>query len=69
MRNRTTASARIIGIMTAVTIPFISLSVSGTPDTEYSAVALQPADEKGPSEGSDHMPPPQSDGPDGWVWD
>ncbi|MDF3143695.1 MULTISPECIES: hypothetical protein [unclassified Streptomyces] len=69
MRNHAAVSVRIVGIMTAVTIPFISLFVSGTPETGYSMVALQTDDEKGPSHGSDHVPTPQSNGPDGWVWD
>lgn len=70
MINRAAMLTGTIGIMTAVAVPFISFSVDGTPDTGYSAVALQAgAENGGPAQGSDQVRTPRNDGPDGWVWD
>lgn len=70
MRNHAAVSVgKIVGVMAAMAIPFISLPFAGTPDTGYSAAAPRVSGEAPSAPGSDRGSVPPGDGPDGWVWD
>ncbi|MEU0388331.1 hypothetical protein [Streptomyces chartreusis] len=82
MRNHAAVSVgKVVGVMAAMAIPFISLpftgtpafastsAFAGTPDTGYAAAALRTNGETPSAPGSDRGSVPPGDGPEGWVWD